>query len=446
MVPESPTTVYARCGDINIAYQTIGAGPPDLLLIGDFGSHIEGQWEESALADFLHRLARIGRLVTFDQRGTGVSDPVPLGTPRTLEEAMDDSIAVLDDAGVDRAVLIGIGSGTPACCMLASTYPERFERLVIVNGFARLGRAPDHPWGIPAEAQEKMLAEIETGWGKGGAAEIFAPSLADDDAFRAWFARYRRMGASPRRAVEGMRVVFETDVREVVSQIHLPTLIVHRSGDLHVRVGHGRDLADRIPDAEYVELDGSDHLPWIGDANAVLGEIEQFVAGQRSAIEEDRILATVVFTDIVGSTERAVALGDERWARLLDDHDRATRRQLARFRGREVNTTGDGFLIAFDGPTRAVRCAAAIRDAARAIGVEVRAGVHTGECVARGDDLGGVAIHIAARVGALAGAGEVFVSQTVKDLVGGSGIELVDRGAHSLKGVPGEWGIYEVRG
>jgi class 3 adenylate cyclase len=439
-------TVYAHCGDINIAYQTVGERPPDLLLIGDFASHIEGQWEEPSQADFLHRLARMGRLVTFDQRGTGVSDPVPLGTPLTLEEAMDDSIAVLDDAGVDRAVLIGIGSGTPACCMLASTYPERFERMVIVNGFARLGRAPDHPWGIPTEAQAKMLAEIEAGWGKGGAAEIFAPSLADDEAFRAWFARYRRMGASPRRAVEGMKVVFETDVRDVVSQIRLPTLVVHRSGDLHVRVGHGRDLADRIPGAEYVELDGNDHFPWIGGADAVLGEIEQFVSGERSIIEDDRILATVLFTDIVGSTEQAVTLGDERWTRLLDDHDRATRRQLARFRGREVNTTGDGFLVAFDGPTRAVRCATAIRDAARALGVEVRAGVHTGECVARGDDLGGVAIHIAARVGALAGASEVFVSQTVKDLVAGSGIELVDRGAHALRGVPGEWGIYEVRG
>lgn len=446
MTSERPPTLYARCGEINIAYQAIGEGTRNLLLIGDFGSHIEGQWEEPSLADFVSRLARMGRLVTFDQRGTGVSDPVPLGTPRTLEEAMDDSIAVLDDAGVDRAVLIGIGSGTPACCMLASTYPERFERLVIVNGFARLGRAPDHPWGIPAGAQAKMLSEIEAGWGKGGAAEIFAPSRGDDEAFRGWFARYRRMGASPRRAVEGMKVVFETDVRDVLSQIRLPTLIVHRSGDLHVRVGHGRDLATRIPGADYVELEGDDHFPWIGDVDAVLGEIEQFVAGERSIIEEDRVLATVVFTDIVGSTERAVELGDERWTRLLDDHDRATRRQLVRFRGREVNTTGDGFLVAFDGPTRAVRCATAIRDAAHALGVEVRAGVHTGECVVRGDDLGGVAIHIAARVGALADAGEVFVSQTVKDLVAGSGIELMDRGAHALKGVPGEWGIYEVRG
>lgn len=445
MSSERPTTVYARCGDMNIAYQAIGEGPPELLLIGDFGSHIEGQWEEPSLANFVHRLAQIGRLVTFDQRGTGVSDPVPLGTPMTLEEAMDDSIAVLDDAGVERAVLIGLGSGTPVCCMLASTYPERFERMVIVNGFARLGRGPDHPWGIPAGAQAKMLAEIEAGWGKGGAAEIFAPSLGDDDAFRAWFARYRRMGASPRRAVEGMQVVFETDVRHVLSQIRLPTLVVHRSGDLHVRVGHGRDLADRIPEAEYVEMPGDDHFPWIGDADAVLGEIEEFIGGERSIVEEDRILATVVFTDIVGSTERAVELGDERWTRLLDDHDRVTRHQLARFRGREVNTTGDGFLVAFDGPTRAVRCATAIRDAVHDVGVEVRAGVHTGECVARGDDLGGVAIHIAARVGALADAGEVFVSQTVKDLVAGSGIELRDRGAHALKGVPGEWGVYEVR-
>jgi class 3 adenylate cyclase len=439
-----PSTVYARCGDINIAYQSTGGGPPDLLLIGDYGSHVEGQWEEPALAGFLHRLARVGRLVTFDQRGTGVSDPVPLGSPPTLEQTMDDAIAVLDDAGIHRLVLIGIGSGTPACCMLASTHPDRVERLIIVNGFARFGRAPDHPWGVPADAQERVLAEVEAGWGQGGAAEIFAPSLADDEAFRAWFARYRRMGASPRRAVEGMRMVFETDVRHVLAQIQAPTLVIHRTGDLHARVGHGRDLAERIPDASYVELPGADHLPWIGDADAVLGEIEEFVSGERSAIDEDRILATVVFTDIVGSTEQAAALGDVRWGRLLDSHDEATRRQLARFRGREVKTTGDGFFAAFDGPTRAVRCATAIRDAARSVGVEVRAGVHTGECVVRGDDLGGIAVHIAARVGALAGASAVFVSQTVKDLLAGSGIDLVDRGAHELKGVPGEWRIYEV--
>jgi class 3 adenylate cyclase/pimeloyl-ACP methyl ester carboxylesterase len=441
---ELPATDYARSGDLNIAYQRVGGGAPALLLIGDFGSHIEGQWEEPVLADFLRRLARIGSLITFDQRGTGVSDPVPAGTPPTLQDAMDDAVAVLDDAGVERAVLVAIGSGTPACCMLASTFPDRFERLVVVNGFARFSRAPDHPWGVPVEAREKVLAEVEAGWGKGGAAEILAPSLANDDAFRAWFARYRRLGASPRRAAEGMRVVFETDVRHVLSEIQVPTLVLHRTGDLHARVGHGRDLAARIPNATYVELPGVDHLPWIGDAGAILGEIEEFVAGERSLVDEDRILATVVFTDIVGSTEQAATLGDKRWSTLLDSHDEATRRQLARFRGREVNTTGDGFLATFDGPTRAVRCAVAIRDAARSVGVEIRVGVHTGECVVRGDDLGGLAVHIAARVGALAGPGEVFVSQTVKDLVAGSGIELTDRGTHALKGVPGEWRIYEV--
>lgn len=441
---ETPATEYARCGDLNIAYQSFGSGSPDILLIGDFGSHVEGQWEEPRLASFLRRIASIGRLLTFDQRGTGVSDPVPLGTPRTLEESMDDAMAVLDTVGVDRTVLVGIGSGAPPCFLIASTHPGRIERLVVVNGFARFGRAPDHPWGLPEAAQAAVLAEIESGWGKGGAAEIFAPSLGDDHAFRAWFARYRRMGASPRRGAEGMQVVFETDVRHVLDQIRVPTLIIHRTGDLHVRVGHGRDLAERIADAAYVELPGQDHLPWIGDANAVLGEIEEFVAGERSIVDEDRVLATVVFTDIVGSTERAASLGDERWRRLLDDHDAATRRQLVRFRGREVKTTGDGFVAAFDGPTRAVRCATAIRDAARSVGVEVRAGVHTGECIARGDDLGGIAVHTAARVGAIAGPSEVFVSQTVKDLVAGSGIELVDRGVRPLKGVPGEWRVYEV--
>jgi class 3 adenylate cyclase len=299
---------------------------------------------------------------------------------------------------------------------------------------------------MPESAQERVLEEIEAGWGKGGAAEVFAPSRADDEMFRAWFARYRRMGASPRRAVEGMRVVFETDIRDVLTNIRTPSLVIHRTGDLHVPVGHGRDLAARIPDAKYVELAGDDHFPWIGDADAVLGEIEEFISGERSLAETDRILATILFTDIVGSTERAVALGDDGWKRLLDQHDDVVRRQLNRFQGREVNTTGDGFLAVFDGPTRAVRCAAAIRDAARSIGIDLRVGVHTGECVARGDDVGGIAVHIAARVGAEARPGEVLVSQTVKDLVAGSGFEFGDRGRARLKGVPGEWHLYEVVG
>ena len=439
-----PATRYAKSDEFNIAYQAVGEGPPDLLYVGDFGSHVEGQWEEPSLADFLERLGHIGRLVVFDQRGTGVSDPSPLGVPPTLEDSMDDAMAVLDAAGSEHAALIGVGSGAQMCCVLGATHPDRFAALVLINGFARFSRAPDHPWGIPPHAQEHILREIEEGWGKGGAAEIYAPSLGDDERFRAWFARYRRLGASPRRAVEGMRVMFETDVCHVLAGISLPTLVIHRIGDRHSRVAHGRDLAEKIPDARYVELPGDDHFPWLGDADAILGEIEELVVGERSVADAHRVLATIVFTDIVGSTEQAAAVGDERWRHMLDDHDETVRRQLARFQGREVNTTGDGFVAAFDGPTRALRCACAIRDAVRSLGLQVRVGAHTGECERRGDDLGGIAVHIAARVAALAGGSEVLVSGTVHDLVAGSGVDFTDRGVRALKGVPGEWRLYEV--
>lgn len=439
-----PETRYAKCGNLNIAYQTLGEGPPDLVFVGDWGTHVEGQWEEPHLAAFLEQLASMGRLVMFDQRGTGVSDPVPLGNPPTLEESMDDVLAVLDDVGVGQAAVIGAGSGGPASCLLAASRPDRVAALVLLNAFARLGRAPDHPWGIPEYAKQHILREIEDGWGKGGAAEVFAPSLGDDPDFRAWFARFRRLGASPKRAVEGMRVMFETDVRHVLPSIRVPTLIVQRIGDLHVRVEHGRDLAEKIQGARYVELPGDDHFPWLGDTESILTEIEAFVGGHRRMSDAGRVVATVVFTDIVDSTGRAAELGDNRWRDLLDDHDEVVRRQLTRFQGREVKATGDGFFAAFDGPSRAIHCASAIRDAAGSLGLEIRAGAHTGECEIRGDDLGGIAVHIGARVGSLAHANEVLVSSTVKDLVAGSGFTFEHRGVHSLKGVPGEWTLYAV--
>lgn len=441
-----PETRYAKSGELNIAYQVVGEDPPDLFFVSDWGGYIEGQWEHPLLARFLARLASIGRLIAFDRRGSGISDPVPLGNVATIEEAMDDALAVLGAVDSERAAVIGVGSGAPIACVLAATHPDRVTSLVLINAYARFARAPDHPWGLPDRARDRMLDEIEEGWGKGGAAEVFAPSLEHDAEFRSWFARYRRLGASPRLAVEGMRVVFETDVRHVLSGITTPTLVVHRAGDRHVRVGHGRDLGARIRDARYVELPGDDHLPWVGDADAVLDLIAEFVTGAPTPADTRRVLATVVFTDIVGSTERAVEMGDQRWHRLLDDHDAMVRRQLDRFQGREVNTTGDGFVAAFDGPTRAIHCATAIRDGARSLGLEVRAGVHTGECEQRGDDLGGVAVHIGARIGALATGGEVLVSGTVKDLVAGSGIVFEDRGTHTLRGVPDEWRLYGVGG
>lgn len=440
----SSDTSYAKCGDLNIAYQVAGSGPPDLLFVGDYGTHVEGQWEEPRLAAFLRRLSGLGRLITFDHRGMGVSDPVSLGAPPTLEQEMDDAIAVLDAVGTERAVLLGIGSGGPMSCLLAATHPERVEALVLVNAFARLARAPDHPFGIPESAQRKILEEVEAGWGKGGAAEIFAPSLGDDPEFREWFARYRRLGASPRQAVEGMRVMFETDVRHVLPGISVPTSVIHREGDLHARVGHGRHLATSIPGASYLELPGVDHLPWIGDSDSVLDAISESVTGQPLVREAYRVLATVVFTDIVGSTQRAAEMGDAKWRLLLDDHDEMVRRQLDRFQGRLVNTTGDGVLATFDGPTRGIHAGVAIRDGAAALGLELRVGVHTGECEERGDDLGGIAVHIGARVAAVAEPGEVLVSNTVKDLVAGSGFSFSDRGSHDLKGVPGPWRLWGI--
>lgn len=441
-----PETRYAKCGNANVAFQELGEGPPDLLFVGDWGTHVEGQWEEPRLARFLGRLAEMGRLVTFDQRGTGVSDPLPLGTPPTLEEAKDDALTVLDAVRSTRATVVGVGSGGPVSCLLAASHPDRVSALVLVNAFARLARAPDHPWGIPPAAQNAVLREVEDGWGKGGGAEIFAPTLADDPDFRSWFARYRRLGASPKRAVEGMRVMFETDVRHILGGIAAPTLVVHRVGDLHARVGHGRDMAERITNARYLELPGPDHLPWVGDSESILQAIGEFLGADHAAVNPDRVLVTVVFTDIVESTRRAAEVGDQRWRRVLDDHDEVVRRQIQRYQGRAVKATGDGFFAAFDGPSRAIHCASAIREAAGALALEIRAGVHTGECEARGDDLGGIAVHIGARLGSLAAPGEVLVSGTVRDLVAGSGFIFIDRGSHELKGVPGVWRLWAVEG
>lgn len=440
----SPETNYAKSGNFNIAYQVLGDGPPDLVYVGDWGTHVEGQWEQPSFARFLNQLASFSRLTTFDQRGTGVSDPLPFGRPPTLEESMDDLLAVLDAVGSDQVVLFSQGSGAPMCCLFAAVHPDRVAALILVNAFARLARAADHPWGIPATASERIMAELEDGWGKGGGAEIFAPSRADDDEFRRWFGRYRRLGASPRRAVEGYRVMFETDVRDVLPNITVPTLIIHRIGDRHVVVAHGRDLARRIHDAKYIELPGVDHLPWLGDSDPIIEETRSFLSGEPSILDITRVLSTIMFTDIVKSTELVAELGDTAWRRLLDDHDEMVRRQLARFQGREIEIAGDGFLAAFTGPTRAIHCGAAIRDAASSLRLNVRVGVHTGEVEPRGDRISGIAVHIAARVGAIAVPGEVLLTSTVKDLVAGSGFEFVSRGAHQLKGVPGKWLLYAV--
>ena len=437
-----PTTKYARSGDVHIAYQVVGEGSQNLVLVPGWVSHIEYAWEEPSFSRFLRRLASFSRLILLDRRGTGLSDRV--NELPTLEQRMDDVRAVMDAAGVEQASLFGISEGGPMSMMFAATYPARTSALVLYGTFARLLRAPDYAFGMPAESAGKFLELLEESWGTGISADGFAPSLAHDEVFRRSWARFERLAVSPSGIKALMRMAYDTDARHTLPVIRVPTLIVHREDDRVCRVEGARYIAERIQGAKYVELPGPDHFPWVGDTDAILDEVEEFLTGTRRGPEPDRVLATVMFTDIVGSTERAAALGDRRWRDLLDSHHSAVREQLARFRGREIDTAGDGFLAAFDGPARGVRCAGAIVREVRRLGLEIRAGLHTGECEVLGDKLSGIAVHTGARVASLAGAGEVLVSGTVKDLVAGSGITFEDRGAKILKGLPGEWHLYAV--
>ena len=438
-----PATKYARSGDVHIAYQVVGDGPHDLVLVPGWVSHLEYAWEEPCLERFLRRLASFSRLILLDRRGTGLSDRV--SELPTLEERMDDVRAAMDAAGSERATLFGLSEGGPMCLTFAATYPARTSALVLYGTYARLLRAPDYPIGLPTDMFRLFLGLIEQVWGTGAiSTEYFAPSRADDEAFRQSWARFERLAVSPGGMQALVRMLEETDARPALPIVRAPTLILHRDGDRVARVDGARYMAQRILGATYVELPGPDHFPWVGDMDAILDQVEEFVTGARGSPELDRVLATVMFTDIVGATERAVALGDRRWRELLDRHHGVIREQLARFRGREIDTAGDGFLAAFDGPARAVRCAQAIVREVRRLGLEVRAGLHTGECEVFADKLSGVAVHTGARVASVAGPGEVLVSGTVKDLVAGSGIRFDDRGVRALKGIPGEWHLYAV--
>ncbi|HEX2086471.1 MAG TPA: adenylate/guanylate cyclase domain-containing protein [Solirubrobacteraceae bacterium] len=421
----------------------MGDGPIDLVLVQGFATHLELQWEWPLFVRFLERLASFSRLILFDKRGTGLSDPV--AQVPTLEERIDDVRAVLDASGSERAAFFGISEGGPMSVLFAATHPERATALVLHGAMPRTTEAPDYPWASPAEALREAAAEfIAPYWGREpeGMVELFAPSLAGDRQTIDYTARLERHAASPSMVQQIFEMFLDIDVRDVLPTIRVPTLVLHRRGDRVVYRRAGELLAEQIPGARYVELPGADHFPWAGDMEAIVGEVEEFLTGTRSAPEPDRVLATVMFTDIVGSTERASQLGDARWRELLAAHHAAVRRELGRFRGREVKTLGDGLLATFDGPARAIRCGRAIADAARADGLDVRIGLHSGEVELTGDDVSGIAVHIAARVGALAGAGEVLVSSTVKDLVAGSGIAFDDRGTHRLKGVADEWRLF----
>lgn len=436
-----PETRYARSGDVNIAYQVVGDGPFDLVLVPGFVSHLELDWEHEGYAHFLRRLASFSRLIRFDKRGTGLSDR-PGGLP-DLETRMEDVRAVMDEVGSEQAALFGYSEGGPMAILFAATYPERTRALVLYGSYAKR-RDPDddYPWAPTREARQEVAAQIEREWGVESDLGAMAPNA--DDPLRRWFAARARGAASPGAARDLILMNSEIDVRNVLGAVHAPTLVLHRAGDLDSRPEEGRYIAERIEGARFVPLEGDDHLPAVRP-DEILDEVEEFLTGVRRGPEPDRVLATVVFTDIVRSTERAAELGDRRWRELRSAHDSTVRRELERFRGREVDAAGDGFLATFDGPARAVRCAAAIRDAVSPLGLEVRAGVHTGEVELEGEHVRGIAVHTGARVGALAEAGEVLVSSTVKDLTAGSGLEFEDRGAHELKGVPGEWRLYAVR-
>ena len=439
-------TQYAKSEDGYVAYQVFGRGAHDLLFIGNWASNLEAMWEHPSMARYLDRLGQFARVICFDKRGAGLSDPVALGALPTLEHWMDDARIVLDAAGSETAALVGDAEGGPMAMMFAATYPQRIRALVLVNTFARLLRAPDYPIGMPEDAAERFLQIWERAWGTGVVLELSAPSVAGDPQLQRWAGRYMRLSAPPAAATRMYRWVLQVDVRSVLPSIQAPTLIVHRAENRHYRAPMGRYLGQHIPGARYVELPGADWYPPFVNAEPVLDEIEEFLTGARPAPVQERILATVLFTDIVGSTDLAARLGDQRWLDLRAAHDRLVRMHLDRYRGKDVATTGDGFLATFDGPARAVRCASEIASAVRSLGIEIRAGLHSGEVEIQDGEVAGIAVHIAARVMALAGEGRVLVSGTVKDLVVGSLIGFADRGVHSLRGIPGEWRLFEVTG
>jgi pimeloyl-ACP methyl ester carboxylesterase len=440
-----PETRYAKSGRYHIAYQAVGDGPLDIVLVPGFVSHVELYWDDPLLSRYLLRLASFARLIVFDKRGTGMSDAVPVENLPTLEERMDDVRAVMDAVDSKRAALIGVSEGGPMCLLFAATYPERTAAIVLAHTFARGAWAEDYPWGADPTKSRDLLERIESGWGTGVMLSGFAPSYANDKEARETWARFQRRASSPGAAVAITRMVYEIDARALLPAISVPTLVVHRDRDRMFPIGGARYMTKNIRNAKLFESQSPDHFFWLGPADAELDEIELFLTGELRPHAADRILATVMFADIAGSTARAAELGDARWRELLERFYTIARAQLQRFRGREIDTAGDGLFAAFDGPARAIRCMEAIRASASSLGYEIRAGAHTGECEIINGKPGGIAVHIAARIAAHAQPGEIFVSTTVKDLVVGSGLAFEERGAQQLKGVPGDWRLYAVR-
>jgi pimeloyl-ACP methyl ester carboxylesterase len=432
---------FARSGDVNVAYHVVGDGPVDIVYVQGAWSHMEVQWELPAYRRFCERLGEFARVIRFDKRGMGMSDRVPGATP--LDVRMDDIRAVMDAVGSESAALIGESEGGPLSMLFAAAHPERTTGLILMGAEVRERKDDEWPWGESTEEEfEASMASIDEFWGKPGRfMEFLTPSQEITPWLRDWMARVQRNANTPSGEAAFMRMAFDIDVRDIASSIHIPTLVIHSEGDLICHVENGRYLAREIPGSRYVELPGADHVPWF-QPEPVVSEVREFLTGHRVAATPDRYLATVLFTDIVGSTDRAAEVGDGPWRELLELHNTVLRSQIDRFRGVEVNTAGDGFLATFDGPARAIQCAQEIHHQVNAVGLEVRAGVHTGEIERLGDDVAGIAVHIGARIAGLAAPNEVLVSRTVKDLVAGSGIKFEDRGEHTLKGVPDQWHVY----
>jgi len=442
---EHPKTKYAQSGDLKIAYQVLGEGDTDLLFVNGWVSNVELIWDEPRLSGFLQRLSGFCRLIHFDKRGTGLSDPVPLDRPPTLEQRMDDALAVLDAVSSERAAVLGFSEGGAMSVLFAATYPQRTPSLMLWGATPRITWAEDWPWGVTRSRGLEQLRAVEAGTPEEFfGLDLFAPSAAGDPEYARWWARFSRLSASPGMYAALMRSNGATDVRDILGTIKVPTLVLHRTGDQVFDVRGARFAAEAIPGARMVEFPGPDHWPWVGDEDAPLAEIERFLTGTTSAPPVHRVLATVLFTDIVDSTAKAEQMGDGRWLQVLDAHDRLVQGELSRRGGTWVKSTGDGVLATFDGPGRAIETAVAIGREARSLDLELRAGIHTGEAETRGDDVAGIAVHLAARVAAAAGAGQVLVTRTVRDLVAGSGIRFADRGVHHFKGVPDEWQVLEV--
>ena len=441
-----PETRYARNGAIHLAYQVLGSGPPDLLVVqAGANTHVDYVWMEPSLARFMRRLASFSRLIMYDNRGVGLSDPVPGSAAPTMDEQVDDIRAILDEAGCQQAVLVGNLAGCAPALVFAATHPGRVESLILLGGYARIRAGAGYPQGLD-QAEIDQIADAVLGtWGTGADLDLIAPTVAADDNFRRWYAQVQRLSASPATAAAMARQWFEADVRSVLPTVRAPTLVIAKAGSAIFPAPHSRYLADHIAGAKYLEFPDADLLYFVGHADQVLDAIEEFVTGMRPLPSPDRFLGTVLFVDVAGSTQLAAEIGDSRFRELIDGFLQLVGRQLDRYQGRLVDTAGDGALTLFDSPARAIACAEAVRDGVRALGLQVRAGVHTGEMEhGPGGEVRGIAVHTGARVAALAGPGEILVSRTIRDLVAGAPVRLESRGVHQLKGVPGSWEVFAV--